>query len=145
MEEIVRLRIPARPVFVGVARTVVVSAATTIADLDEERLEDLRIAVSEACTNAVEANDERGESDSVTIQCLLDTDRFEVRIEDRGAGLDTADAAARRDLRALAEAAAERGWGIQLIRALVDDVEFVSAGTGTAVRLVVRWANRVKA
>jgi serine/threonine-protein kinase RsbW len=145
VEEIVRLRIPARPVFVGVARTVVVSAATTIADLDDERLEDLRIAVSEACTNAVEAHQERGADDSVVLRCMLDDDRFEVHIEDRGAGLDSSELSDRRDLQSMAASAAERGWGIQLIRALVDDVKFVSRGGGTAVHLVIRRAEGVRA
>ena len=137
MDEIVRLRIPARPVFVGVARTVIVAAASTAVELAEERLEDLRIAVSEACTNAVEANQARGGADSVLVRCLLGPDRLEVLVQDRGPGLDTTGVADRRDLAAMAEAAAERGWGIQLIRTLVDDVRFLSEGGGTAVHLVV--------
>jgi hypothetical protein len=35
-------------------------------------------------------------------------------------------------------ASSERGWGIQLIQALVDDVTFRQTAEGTAVDLVVR-------
>lgn len=119
-QELVRLDIPALPAFVGVARSVVTTVATSIEGLDDDRLDDLRLAVSEACTNAV---DGRGEGEHrVVLRCVVDDDYLEVRIEDATDGFS-------------AEAIAERGWGLQLITALVDDVSFTRDGGGTAVRL----------
>ena len=119
-EELVRLDIPALPAFVGVARAVVATVATSIEGIDDDRLEDLRLAVSEACTNAVE--DRVAGGHRVVLSCTLDEDHLEVRIEDATDGFS-------------AEAIAERGWGLQLITALVDDVAFSRANGGTAVIL----------
>jgi serine/threonine-protein kinase RsbW len=137
--ELVRLEIPAQPAFVGVARTVVTAVVTGVRGIAEERLEDLRIAVSEATTNAVEAHQADGGRQKVVLRCLLDEALLEVRIEDSGGGLSPGDLDERDpgDPEALA---AERGWGIQLIRALVDDVAFDSNGDGTAVRLLMHRA-----
>jgi serine/threonine-protein kinase RsbW len=125
-EELVRLDIPALPAFVGVARSVVSTVATSVEGIDDDRLDDLRLAVSEACTNAVDGG-ERG-AQRVVLRCTLDEVNLEVRIE------DAADAFS-------AEVIAERGWGLQLITALVDDVEFSSDGAGTAVTLRMALQN----
>jgi serine/threonine-protein kinase RsbW len=121
-EELVRLDIPAQPAFVGVARAVVATVATSVEGIDDDRLEDLRLAVSEACTNAVEG---REGDHRVVLRCLLDDEHLDVRIEDAADGFS-------------AEAIAERGWGLQLINALVDDVTFDREGGGTAVTLRMR-------
>ena len=138
-KELIRLDIPAQPAFVGVARVVVASVATTVDGIDDDRLEDLRIAVSEACTNAVEASLGDPADQRVVLRCVLDGDALEVHIEDtgrvRGASEQVGDGATGED-------GGERGWGLQLIRALVDDVAFTDAsnGDGTSVRLLVRRA-----
>ena len=118
-EELVRLDIPAQPAFVGVARAVVATIATTVEGLDDDRLEDLRLAVSEACTNAVEgqADDQR-----VVLRCVLDDEVFDVQIVDHTGGFTP-------------ETIAERGWGLQLITALVDDVAFTREDGGSGVTL----------
>ena len=56
MTEVVELEIPARPEFVALARLVVSSMASTDAVLTDDQVDDLKIAVSEACTNAIEAH-----------------------------------------------------------------------------------------
>jgi serine/threonine-protein kinase RsbW len=119
-EELVRLDIPALPAFVGVARSVVTTVATSVEGIDDDRLDDLRLAVSEACTNAVEGR-EAGDH-RVVLRCVLGDEHLEVRIEDATDGFS-------------AEAIAERGWGLQLITALVDDVSFSREAGGTAVTL----------
>lgn len=140
-KELIRLEIPALPAFVGVARVVVASVATTVEGIGDDRLEDLRIAVSEACTNAVEAHVADRVDQRVVLRCVLAGEALEVHIEDSGSGFDSSGphepaVGGERGL----DDGAERGWGLQLIRALVDDVQFSSAdgGSGTSVRLVVR-------
>src|SRR5437660_9519888 len=107
-EELVRLDFPALPAFVGVARSVVATVATTVEGIDDDRLDDLRLAVSEACTNAVEHHE--GEH-RVVLRCVLEDSALDVHIHDTTGGF-------------LAETIAEQGWGLQLITALVDDVAF---------------------
>jgi serine/threonine-protein kinase RsbW len=122
-DELVCLDIPAQPAFVGVARAVVATIASSVEGIDDDRLEDLRLAVSEACTNAVE--DREGSDHRVVLRCLVGEEHLEVRIEDATDGFS-------------AEAIAERGWGLQLINALVDDVTFDRVDGGTAVTLRMR-------
>jgi serine/threonine-protein kinase RsbW len=133
-QELIRLDIPALPAFVGVARVVVVSVATTVDGIADDRLEDLRIAVSEACTNAVEAHAEDGAHQRIVLRCTLADDALTVEIAGEGT------AAAGGGTGADDEARAESGWGLQLIRALVDDVTFSMAeqGNGSSVRLLVQ-------
>ena len=128
--ELVRLELPALPAFVGVARSVVAAVAASVDGIDDDRLEDLRVAVSEACTNAVSSHDADGSDGAgqVVVRCARTADRFEVVIEDSGNGLDPA---------TLPDTDAG-GWGLQLIEALVDGVTFRAAGEGgTAVELVL--------
>ena len=63
----VEIAIPPRSVYVGVVRLAVGSLARS-AGLDEDRVDDLRIAVSEACTNAVLAHEGAGSSDPVVVR-----------------------------------------------------------------------------
>jgi anti-sigma regulatory factor (Ser/Thr protein kinase) len=117
-DELVRLDIPAQPSFVGVARSVIATVATTLEGLDDDRLEDLRLAVSEVCTSALSVDG----IERMVLRCLRDDGHFEVCIEDTGRGLGS-------------EGIAANGFTLQLLNALVDDVTFLDGPDGTAVRL----------
>src|ERR1700709_1821167 len=80
LEELIQLDLPAQPGYVAVARSVVTAAATGLEGLDAERLDDLRLAVSEACTSVVAL----GTVDRVVIRCRHDAATLEVSIEDDG-------------------------------------------------------------
>jgi serine/threonine-protein kinase RsbW len=134
--ELVRLEVPALPAFVGVARSVVAAVASAVDGIDEDRLEDLRVAVSEAVTNAVESHRRDAVDDVVIITCHRDGSDLHVVIEDRGSGIDISDVPAPPGPDA-PPTASERGWGVQLIQALVDDVSFEQSDSGTRVDLVV--------
>ena len=82
VEPLMELEIPARSVYVGVARLALASVAR-FAGLDEEKVEDLRIAVSEACANSVLGEDADGEGPSVTIAWHQQADRVVVEISDQ--------------------------------------------------------------
>jgi len=138
MAKVVELEIPAHPEFVALARTVVGSVAGDRRDLGDERLADLKLAVSEACTNAIEAHASAVTDERVVVRCFEDESRFCVWIDDRGPGFDPASAKAPLPIGDIARFESEGGLGIPLIRALVDAVDFESSGTGTSVRLTVR-------
>jgi anti-sigma regulatory factor (Ser/Thr protein kinase) len=116
-QELLRLDVPARPAFVGVARSVVTSVATTIDGLDDDRLDDLRLAVSEACTNAV-----AGEADRVIVTCVRDDGSLEVSIQDPGRRAD-------------APGLDGDGFALQLLTALVDEVHFEEGDGSSTIRL----------
>jgi anti-sigma regulatory factor (Ser/Thr protein kinase) len=89
----VDLQIPARSPYVGVVRLALSSLART-AGLDEEALDDLKIAVSEACANAVLASEEAGSEDPIVIRWTEEADRLTVDISDPATSHDDQSAVA---------------------------------------------------
>lgn len=145
MGEIVELEIPARQEFLSLARLVITGAATIEPTFSDDRIEDLRIAVSEACTNAIEAHQSSDADDRIVIRCDLAEDRIEVEVTDRGAGFDPDDADAAPDAEHPDRLEYESGLGIPLMKVLVDETEFRASPSGTAVRLVVARRRRAVA
>ncbi len=137
MTEIV-LEIPPRLDYLAVVRLVVATAAALEPPLPESRLDDLRLAVTEACSNAIKAHRDDAADQPVIITCHLDDDRFRVDIHDRGPGFDP-DALTRlpdpHDPNRLQH---ESGLGIPLIKALTDEVTFEPAGDGTIVSMTLK-------
>jgi serine/threonine-protein kinase RsbW len=135
--QVVTLAIPPRPEYVAVVRVVVTAAAAAGSALESDRIDDLRIAVSEACTNAVEAHAAAELAQPIEVLCAVDADGVCVTVRDRGAGFDPATITPPPPMDAPQRLLIERGLGIPLLRALADHVEFTSGDDGTEVRLVV--------
>jgi len=134
--EVVELEIPARAEFVGIARMAVSALAGVRPGLQYERVDDLRIVVSEACTSAIEAAGER--AGRVTVRCFDSAEQLEVRIEAAAGAFDSAMAPGGPEVSG--EAAGTRRsdeFRISLIRALVDDVEVRPSSAGTELRLLL--------
>ncbi len=93
-------------------------------------LHDVALAVTEACANVIEHSSDT--EDEYEVSIVVNEDRCEIRVIDTGRGFDHETLSD-----AVAEAAAERGRGISLMRALVDNVSFESKPrAGTIVTLV---------
>src|SRR5205085_454594 len=122
--EAVELEIPARAEFVALARLAVSALAAADGELADERVDDLKLAVSEACTNAIEAHSAIDTDERVVVLCWIDEAGLEVRISDRGKGFDPSELRDHPPVTDPARLKFERGLGIPLIRALVDVVEF---------------------
>ncbi|MDH4148126.1 MAG: ATP-binding protein [Acidimicrobiia bacterium] len=133
----VDLVIPPRADFLALARRVVVEAARAAAIHSEERLEMLRLAVSEACTNAIRAHHRLGTDETIRIRCQVNDGRFEVDVEDRGPGFEPADI---RPLPAPEDPARlqfEGGLGLPLMQWCTDQTLIRSGPDGTHVTLVL--------
>ena len=78
----VEMSIPAGTAYVGIIRLAVASLARS-AGFDEERVDDIRIAVSEACTNAVLAHEEAGTQEPITFAWSESPDSVVVQVQDR--------------------------------------------------------------
>ena len=135
MASSIELEIPARPEYVALARLVVSSLASSRRDLTDDRVDDLKVAVSEACTNAIEAHHSAETHDSVVIRCTELEDRIEIEIEDRGSGFDPESLPEHPPVTDPERLNFERGLGIPLIKTLVDDVTISSSGDGTRVTM----------
>ena len=68
--DVVQLDVPAQPAYVAVVRTAAAGLAAR-ADLTLDRIEDLRIAVDEACALLLHRRTAEDESDEATIRCLF--------------------------------------------------------------------------
>ncbi|HZI36941.1 MAG TPA: ATP-binding protein [Acidimicrobiia bacterium] len=127
MDRVVELEIPARPEFVGIARMAVGALAGIRPGLAYERIDDLRIVVSEACTSAIEGLDE---SSILKLRCVDGVKSLEVRIEAPGSAFESAFPINEPDPEA-------DDFRISLIRALVDDADLKSSAEATELCLIM--------
>jgi anti-sigma regulatory factor (Ser/Thr protein kinase) len=143
VREVVELRVPARAEHLALVRLVVTSLAESVAGLDGGRLDDLRLAVSEASANAIEAYARQGRAGApITLAVVATPGTIEVEIHDEAGGFDPAGLVPHPPVEAPERLHHERGLGVPLMRTLADEVEFRSEGGGTTVRLVLH-AKRV--
>lgn len=140
--EVVELALPAQPEVVSVARLVAGALVAADPAFDEERGADVRLAVSEACTNAVQAQQRRAEQDpvaaegeSVLLRCAWSTGHLELTVTDHGRGFDPDAVRAHPEVTDPDRLNHEGGLGIPLIRLLSDHVEFHAGPEGTTVTM----------
>ena len=133
----IELEIPARPEYVGLARLVVSSLASSRRTLADDRIDDLKLAVSEACTNAIEAHADVDLLERVVVRWSEADDHLQVQVEDRGPGFDPRSLPSHPPVTDPERLNFERGLGIPLIRSLVDQVEFDPSEDGTSVKIVM--------
>jgi serine/threonine-protein kinase RsbW len=126
----VRLTIPAKAEYIALVR-LALSGLSRLHPLSEETLGDLKLAVTEACTNSVRHGYSSGEG-TVEIVYELQPDRLVVEVADDGPGFDAAGD------RPSDENLAEGGLGIAIIRAVSDEFEAGdrAAGRGSRLRFV---------
>ena len=115
----IHLEIPPRLDYLAVVRLVVATAAALDPPLPESRLDDLRLAVTEACSNAIKAHRPEADGDPVVISCHLEDERFRVDIEDRGPGFDPDALDALPDPTDPKRLQHESGLGVPLILSLI--------------------------
>jgi len=129
--ETVELLIPCRAEYVGVARLAILGIASRM-PFSYDEVEDVRLAVGEACTHAVE----RAGSRAATIRIISTITPLSLKIEviDTVAAQDVA--APTEEARLLAEAGVDQeGLGALLMEILVDEVQIGTSASGTRVLL----------
>jgi len=129
LDPVVRLTIPARPEYITLCR-LALTGLSRLRPLSDETLADLKLAITEACSNSVRHAypDEHGR---VEITYKLTGDTLEVEVCDEGEGFEP---------EAYGQAAAELsegGLGISIIRSIADELEIgPRAGGGSRLRFV---------
>ncbi len=134
--------IPARTDFVSFARVVVAGAAELRPDIAPDRIEDLKLAVSEAVTNSINAQGRAGRDERIRLECRLDDDEITVYIHDHGDGFSTGDVPDLPEPDHPDRLLHETGLGLHLMSMLTDESEVSSDEDGTDVKLVVYSSRR---
>jgi serine/threonine-protein kinase RsbW len=106
--------------------------------LGEEEVTDLKLAVTEACGNAVRHAYPSGRLGEIELDLVPGADRLELVVEDHGAGIELPVAER--------EPSEVGGMGLAIIRAVVDELEVGPGATGgTVVHMTKRAARPERA
>jgi serine/threonine-protein kinase RsbW len=130
----VTLSIPSDPAFERVVRASAAELGDTFG-FDPERIEDLKLAVSEAVNNAIDHGSKRQSHLPVDVSFSVNGDHLEVRITDHGGGVERIDWSRRVVEEDNLDAGMLRGFGMYLINSLVDQCEVTSTAEGTIMTL----------
>jgi serine/threonine-protein kinase RsbW len=132
-DRIVTLTVPAQAEFVDLVRLTLYGIASKMRFSFEE-IEDMKVAVSEACNNAV-LHAYGGEDGQIEIQFVVGVDELSITVRDDGTSFSAADSKATPSLHGKSiDEIQSGGLGLYLMQALMDRVEVHHNG-GTSVVL----------
>jgi serine/threonine-protein kinase RsbW len=140
----VEMKVPAKAEYVGVVRLTLSGIASRMG-FSYEAIEDIKIATSEACTNAVQHAYQMNEGGEITIGYGLYRDRLEVMIADNGKSFNfekMKEEIGPHSVDKSIEKLPEGGLGLYLIDTLMDEVR-VHHKYGVTV-FMTKYLNREK-
>jgi len=129
----VTLRLPMVPDMEIEASEAATSMAETIG-MSPDKIDEIRMAVVEACINAFEhSNAGNGELLlSVAVMGKKEPQKIRITVRDTGIGF-VPENVKKPTLADKLKAKRKRGWGLTIMRGLMDEVEIQSGATGTTV------------
>lgn len=118
-----------------------VAAAANMMGFHPSRIDDLKTAISEACINAIEHGNRCKKDTKVLVTLKIDKKSLEVNIKDQGKGIKKKikDPEIEKQINGDQHVS---GWGIFLIKRLVDEVEFKKMPKGGNVTRMVIHMDR---
>lgn len=135
LEKKIELHIPSILGFEKVAMDFAASVAKMM-NLPSDRIEDLKTAVAEACLNAIEHGNKLDASMKVGIILTIGESKLQVAVQDQGEAIGEIDTPKIEDK--IEGKKTPRGWGIFLIKSLMDEVKFESTPEGgNLVRMII--------
>ena len=138
VERIIELRLPSRLGYEKVAMDTASSLARRMG-FGGDRVEALRTAIAEAVTNAIEHGNEHDSDMRVLVMLTARPDELVVSVADQGRKqLEQQQTTPTPRIEDAFTKQDKGGWGIWLIRELMDEVEFTTAPSGgNQVRMVI--------
>lgn len=125
---VVALTIPAKAEYIVLCR-LALSGLARVRSLEPALVADLKLALTEACSNSVRHAYSEQRSGEVEVRYELDDDKLSVEVVDVGIGFDPEAAKA-----GAGDELDEGGLGISIIRAVVDELDIKSTGSGSSLR-----------
>jgi serine/threonine-protein kinase RsbW len=130
---VVRLTIPAKPEYITLSR-LALSGLSRVRAFPEDTLADLKLALTEACSNSVR-HAYADDAGHVDISFELLDDRLIVEVADDGSGFGPGGHSAKNGDQKVSEELSEGGLGIAIIRSIADEVEIGGGPEGRGSRL----------
>lgn len=111
--------------------------ATALAEymsMSPDRIDEVRMAVVEACINAFEHSQARDRKVYLTFEVLgsRDPEQLRITVRDEGIGFSPDDLE-EPSIEEKLKAVRKRGWGLKIIRGLMDEVDIHSGANGTTL------------
>lgn len=136
------LDVPADPDQVRTARLFAAAVARHFG-ADEDRVEDLKVAISEAATNSIKAHRGAGISEPIHISADANDDGIRFSVRDAGEGFTVDQVSNARDPVTPVTGLFEGSLGLALIRSLFPDVDIMpNEDRGMLVSFVVEVPNK---
>jgi serine/threonine-protein kinase RsbW len=136
-QQTIEVNMPNKPGYERIAMECSASFARIIGFV-QERIEDLKTAVSEACLNAIEHGNKGRPGARVIVTMSFDDDTLSISVKDEGVGVSELPKAPNIEER-IENLEPPRGLGIYLIKQLVDHVEFNQmTQDGHVVRMAIK-------
>jgi serine/threonine-protein kinase RsbW len=102
----------------------------------QDRIEDLKTAVAEACLNAIEHGNKMDTNTKVGITLTVEESKLQVSVKDQGKGIDQILTPSIENKVGGKEN--PRGWGIFLIKSLMNEVSFEpSPEGGNIIKMII--------
>ena len=128
MEVTIALRLPRDAASMSVTRQIL-GAELEVLGVEQHIKEDIQLMLTEACSNVIR---HASETDEYTVSAQLVADKFVITVVDTGRGFDPDQVGIRPttaehgDQVGIPSPMAEHGRGLQIMRALADDVRFMN-------------------
>ena len=129
---LIDLTIPMLPEM-ELAATKTAEAVAGFIGLSEDKLDEVKLALIEACINAFEHS--QSKEQRVSVNFSMGDDALTIQISDRGQGFDP-ELAREKVVKRRASGESKRGWGLKLMSELMDKVDIRSDQNGTVITMV---------
>ncbi len=126
------------PNVLGSEKMVMERVATVAKEIGftDNRIEDLKTAVAEACLNAIEHGNKWNKTTKVGIYLSINKTKLKVSVEDMGEGIKGKINEPNIDNK-IEGKEDPRGWGIFLIKRLIDDIKFEPKSDGNVTTMII--------
>ncbi|MDA9679821.1 ATP-binding protein [Flavobacteriaceae bacterium] len=101
--------------------------------LDSEKTSEISLALIEACINAFEHSKSKSE---VFIHFIISEENLTIKVIDKGKGFDSSKISIPNIENKIGSDEKKRGWGIMLIKELMDSVNYESNEEGTTLTMI---------
>lgn len=129
MGDLLKFSIPGKPEYVKIAKLAVGSAAG-LANFNIEAVEDIEIAVGEACRN-ISCHGYEGFSNFYEVECWIDEEQITITISDK-----CCEHGIEKHKKPCLDCPNEGNLGIYIIKSLMNEVEIVKEEDGNSIRMV---------